>query len=434
MVDAIYLAYAQQSVKQVVEIKDNSFEQSGIIHSKIAGKYEIVTQESKDAESFDDMFNNADAFGKIRAAYIDSAHKISPKTKYEKRASAIGGEFGLTTAQYNNISFNAVANVSQSIEFLNPSKDRLNEDFFGKDVSSYAYLSQFSIDYEKDNFKARLGRIKIETPYANSDDIRMAANTFEGVDLRYDYNDNFKTDMFFVNRWAGYDSQDEDGALYQNEFKKLVDGSSFGMVGASLIYKYAKESEATLWYNYIDEMCSIIYAEIVGIYFSNSESFHIDYGLQASIISEMNNSNVDGSVYGGILIFHYNNIFLGGAYNITLVDEGKYITNGFGGGPYYTSLDEATISAISEAIPGKNAKSTRVGLGYEFKEDYLEGAVLELVYGKLYNGVGAIYEKDIILSYDYDEKLRFEATYTKYDSSGDKNNFDRYLLRLDYNF
>lgn len=434
MVDAIYLVHAEQSVKQVVEIKDNSFDQSGIIHSKIAGKYEIVTQESKNAQSFDDMFNNAEAFGKIRAAYIDSAHKISPKTKYEKRASTIGGEFGLTTAQYNNISFNAVANVSQSIEFLNPSKDRLNEDFFGKDVSSYAYLSQFSIDYEKDNFKARLGRIKIETPYANSDDIRMAANTFEGVDLKYDYNENFKTDMFFINRWAGYDSQDEDGALYQNEFKKLVDGSSFGMVGASLIYKYAKESEATLWYNYIDEMCSIIYAEIVGIYFSNNESFHIDYGLQASIISEINNSNVDGNVYGGMLIFHYNNIFLGGAYNIVLVDEDKYITNGFGGGSYYTSLDEATISAISEAIPGENAKSVRVGLGYEFKEDYLDGAVLELVYGKLYNGVGAIYEKDIILSYDYDEKLRFEATYTKYDSSGDKNNFDRYLLRLDYNF
>lgn len=206
------------------------------------------------------------------------------------------------------------------------------------------------------------------------------------------------------------------------------------MVGASLIYKYAKESEATLWYNYIDEMCSIIYAEIVGIYFSNNESFHIDYGLQASIISEINNSNVDGNVYGGMLIFHYNNIFLGGAYNIVLVDEDKYITNGFGGGSYYTSLDEATISAISEAIPGENAKSVRVGLGYEFKEDYLDGAVLELVYGKLYNGVGAIYEKDIILSYDYDEKLRFEATYTKYDSSGDKNNFDRYLLRLDYNF
>lgn len=434
MVDAIYLAYADQSVKQVVEIKDNSFDQSGIIHSKIAGKYEIVTQESKNAESFDDMFNNAEAFGKIRAAYIDSAHKISPKTKYEKRASAIGGEFGLTTAQYNNISFNAVANVSQSIDFLNPSKDRLNEDFFGKNVSSYAYLSQFSIDYEKDNFKARLGRLKIETPYANSDDIRMAANTFEGVDLKYDYNENFKTDMFFVNRWAGYDSQDEDGALYQNEFKKLVDGNSFGMIGASLIYKYAKESEATLWYNYIDEMCSIMYAEIVGIYFSKNESFHIDYGLQASIISEINNSNVDGNVYGGMLIFHYNNIFLGGAYNIALVDEDKYITNGFGGGPYYTSLDEATISAISEAIPGENAKSVRVGLGYEFKESYFDGAVLELVYGKLYNDVGAIYEKDIILSYDYDEKLRFEATYTKYDSSGDKNNFDRYLLRLDYNF
>lgn len=148
----------------------------------------------------------------------------------------------------------------------------------------------------------------------------------------------------------------------------------------------------------------------------------------------MNNSNVDGNVYGGMLIFHYNNIFLGGAYNTALVDEGKYITNGFGGGPYYTSLDEATISAISEALPGEDSKAARIGLGYEFNEGYLKGAVLEFVYGKLYHDSSAVYEKDIILSYDYNEKLRVGATYAKYDCTCDKNNFDRYLLRLDYNF
>lgn len=434
MVDAIYLAHADNNIKEVIEIKESSFEQGGMIHSKTAGKYEIVEENPKAAQSFQNMFENADVYGKIRAAYIDSAHKISPKTKYQKRASAIGGELGITTAEYNDISINGVFTVSQSLSFLNPSKKDLNEDFFGKNVDSYAYLSQFSIDYNKDGVRARAGRIKIETPYANSDDIRMAANTFEGIDIRYDYDQNLKIDMFYINRWAGYDSQDEDSLLYQDSFKKLVDNGSFGMSGISLTYKYDKESEATIWYNYIDKMCSILYSEIIGIYFTKYEDFHIDYGLQVSMINELENSNIDGDVFGAMLIFHYGNVFFGGAYNIAVVDEGNQITNGFGGGPYYTSLDEATISAVSEALPGENAKAFRVGVGYEFKDDYLDGAVLELVYGKLYNNTGAIYEKNILLSYEYNERLNIEATYAKYDCTCDKNNFERYLFRLDYKF
>ena len=317
-----------------------------MIHSKVAGRFEVVKELPKEADSFDGIFDYADAFGKLRVAYIDSAHKISNTPKEVKSATAFGGEFGFNTASFYDFSFHVSAYVSQSIPALNPSKDNVNEDFFDVYGDSFAYIGEVSVDYNGELFQTRVGRVRVETPYANSDDIRMAPNTFEGAWANVDYSSSLKTQAFYFNRWAGYDSQNEEALESQNSFKDLVNDDSFGMVGASITYEYAKDSEASFWYNYIDGMAAIAYAEVVGIYFINGQNVHLDYGLQLSSIEELENSNVDGEVLGVMAIMHYNGAFLAGAYNASFSDDGKYVSNGFGGGPYYTSLDEATISAI----------------------------------------------------------------------------------------
>ena len=441
MIDMILIAEAENTTPAVIEKRETALQQSGIIHSKVAGRFEVVKELPKEADSFDAMFDYADAFGKLRLAYLDSAHKISHSPKETKNATAFGSEFGFKTASFHNFSFNLSAYVSQGINTLNPSSDERNEDFFDVYGKSFIYIGEASLDYNSELFQTRLGRVRVDTPYANSDDIRMAPNTFEGAWANIDYTPTLKTQLLYFNKWAGYDSQDEDALLSQNEFKNLVDDDSFGMIGASLTYEYAKNSEASVWYNYIDSMAAITYGEIVGIYFIDGENIHIDYGLQASHIRELDNSNVDGNVLGAMAIMHYNGAFLGGAYNISYSDEGKYVTNGFGGGPYYTSLDEATISAISEgaATSGivtsdNNAEAFRIGTGYEFKNSLLDGLVVELVYGELYNDNGKIKEKDVILTYELGERWYAEAIYTDYSSSCDNNTFDRALVRLDYNF
>ena len=224
-------------------------------------------------------------------------------------------------------------------------------------------------------------------------------------------------------------------------FKNLVSNDKFGILGASFTYEYAQNSEISLWYNYIDGMAAITYAEAVGIYFIDGENIHVDYGLQYSNISELEDSNVDGDVFGAMAILHYKGLFFGGAYNASYSDEGKYVTNGFGGGPYYTSLDEATISAISEGsatssypLDPNNAQAFRLGSGYEFENIGIDGFVVEFVYGELYNDNGKIKEKDAIATYEIDERWYMEAIYTDYESSCSNNTFDRALVRIDYNF
>ncbi|MBU1658674.1 OprD family outer membrane porin [bacterium] len=434
MFDGIYLADAQLSSPKAIEQRE-AIEQMGLIHSKVAGKYEIVQKLPQEANNFDELFDYADFFGKLRLAYINSAHKISAlPNKEEKSATAFGGELGIKTAEYHGFGVTAITNVSQNVHFLNPRREDTNEDFFGRNVDSFAYISQASINYNHEQMQTKIGRILVETPYANSDDIRMAANTFEGAWAKIEYMPEFKTQVFYLNKWAGYDSQDELAGAFQNEFKNLVSEESFGMTGISLTYEYAKNSEMSLWYNYIDKMSQITYAEIIGIYFIDGDDFHLDYGAQYSNFQELNNSNVDGNVFGAMSILHYKGFFLAGAYNKALVEDGKYITNGFGGGPYYTSLDEATLSAISEALPGSDAESFKIATGVEFKSSTLEGLMVEFVYGELRNDEGMIEEKDIIMTYPLNQRWNFEATYTDYKSSGNKNTFDRTLVRLDYSF
>ncbi len=440
MIDMIYLAQADEVTPVVVEQRTTATQTSGLIHSKMAGRFEVVKKLPEKADSFDTMFDYADAFGKVRLAYINSASRINPlSNKVEKSATSIGGEFGINSAEYYGFGMHIVTYVSQGISFLNSSKNSLNEDFFTQDLDSFAYVAEASIDYNSDIFQTKIGRVRVETPYANSDDIRMAPNSFEGVWANIDYMQNLNTQLIYFNRWAGYDSQD--GDLYQDEFKDLVNDESFGMVGASIVYEYAPDSEISFWYNYIDKMSAIAYAEIVGVFSIDKTDIYFDYGLQASNIRELEDSNVAGNVFGAMGIAHYGGLFVGSAYNISLSDEGEYVTNGFGGGPYYTSLDEATISAISEgaATVGKpnsnnDAKAYRVGAGYEIEKSLLDGLVLELVYGKLYNDNGSIIEKDAVLTYDITDRLYFEAIYTNYKSSCNNNTFDRALVRVDYSF
>lgn len=204
------------------------------------------------------------------------------------------------------------------------------------------------------------------------------------------------------------------------------------MATVSLTYKYAPESEISLWYNFIDEMSSIIYTEIVGVE-PLGDDVLFNYGVQASHIEELKSSNVAGDVLGIMSILSYKGISLAGAYNIALVEDGKYITNGFGGGPYYTSLDEATIEAISEAVR-KDSESFRLGAGYEFSNFGLNGLIIEGVYGELYGSVHTLREIDAIITYEMRENLSFEAIYTNYEADVDNNTFDRYLVRMNYAF
>jgi hypothetical protein len=195
-----------------------------------------------------------------------------------------------------------------------------------------------------------------------------------------------------------------------------------------LAYRYNQESELSFWYQNIEYLADIYYGELNGVYDFNDD-YHLDYGLQYSHMIEDKNSNVEGDVIGAMLIGHYRDFFISGAYNKALVDKDKTITNGFGGGPYFTSLDEWTIAAASEYLPGEDVDFYRGGLGYDVTAIY---SSFEYAYGYLDIASKTVKEHDLVYTFNKDDKIQAQIVLMHYKLDNEKLN--RAIVRIEYNF
>ncbi len=398
----------------------------GALHNKTLSRRQVVKVLPQKASTVKEMFDYIDGYGKIRFGYFGNHYTEETQKWQNNFGSAVGGIVGIKTASYKGISVNVAAYVSQDLPFLYD-EDKTSYDFLTADGDSFAYLAEASLNYEDETVEAKIGRMALDLPYANTDDLRMAQNTFEGGWGKINLSEKISSQLFYLHRWAGFDSQDEEAGLSQDEFKNLVEDSR-GMIGVNITYNYAKEGEIALWYQNIENFADIIYAEINGVYDFNSD-LHVDYGVQYSSICEDKNSQVDGDVYGGMLIGHYKALFITAAVNFALVDKGKYVTDGFGGGPYFTSLDEATIAAASEALVGEDIDMYRTGIGYEIPFLY---SSFEYAYGYMSGDDTTIKEHDLVYTFNKDEKIQSQIIFANYKAKNTKLN--RVVARIEYNF
>ena len=397
--------------------------ESGQMHSKQAGRYEVVTTLPKESHSVHTMFEYARVEGSLRMASIYHRYE-----DYDNSALSVGGWFGFQTAAYRGINLHVKATTSQYVSWLNhdASQQMLAHDFFTAKGESFTYLSHANVHYKQNNISLTLGRMSVNTPYVDADDIRMAANSFEGVASRMLIADTFVVQALYFTRWAGYDSGEN-----QQEFTPLVpNGSGVGALGMS--YVPNDESSTELWYYHADAMSHILYAEYSGHY-NITEDFHMEYGVQGSYMAAMDNSAVDGIVLGAMAIVDYGPLFFGLSYNQGFVAAKSSVSDGFGAGPYYTSLDEATLGAVSQRAIGEDVMAYRVGVGYAFESS---GLVIEGVYGQLHSERRSVnlWESDLIVTYDISQDIALNASLTAFHSHDKSESFERGLVRVDYKF
>ncbi len=389
------------------DIKDDSI---GLIHQRAAlGKRGIVVKKfPKKADSFDNIFDYADAYGKVRFGYFVSDYKVKNNSSLNKRKfnSNIGGIAGIKSVEYKGFGFNIATYISQDLPFLYNTNYR-GDISLSKDKKSYAYIAEASLDYSNDKVSINVGRFAKDTPYLNTDDIRMTQDTYEGAFGEFNLNDNLTIDIIYAKRWAGFDSAD--GSNSQNEFKNLVEGS-FGLVGTGLTYSFDDENQASFWGYYVDKYAVLLYGEADGKL--KYDYGHIDYGFETAYNKELGSSNVNGIVVGGLGIFHIDEFFISLADDFAFVKVGDVVSDGFGGGPYLTSLNEATIATVSEIKQQRvgetknNINFFRTGFGYDIPAF---DSSLEYTFGYVSMGVDAIKENDIIYTYNKDDKITFEA-------------------------
>ena len=428
------------AILQAQEVSMTKSAEGGLVHNKQKGRYDIVLRLPQEANSFDTLFDYAKPFATFRLANVTERREVVAKPGVERpsNATAFGGVFGFDTASLYGMHLHLGAYVSQKIHALNPDNpSNQSNALLNATASSYTYVGEASIAYENSVIQIKAGRIRVDTPYADSDDIRMSPNSFEGASTYVNISQKWKVEAFFLTRWAGVDADEVD------IFTPLVhDG--YGLFGGGITYMLNAENEFSLWVYNIDKESDIVYAEGAGDLFF-SEAFHLEWGLQGSYIHERSDSAIAGEVVGAMMIADFDLVYVGLAYNYVFEENFKSITDGFGGGPYYTSLDEQTIGAISALSPGHDLGVYRLALGVDFTQIGVSGLNVEFVHGHFNVGDSPLnaVENDAVITYNMTDRWYVESIYAHGNVRDIDNNiadpestrnFQRLVTRLDYSF
>ena len=357
------------------------------------------------SSSIEDMFNNGSLSGEIRTLHSSYTNDNSENSY----ATAIGGSLNYELANYNGFSGGVEFRTSQDINLLTGEGDKFNDELSSVN-GNYNQLTQAYISYEYENLKLSVGRQLLDTPLADSDDIRMIANSFEAYILTYKLND-FSFVAGNVQKWQGVDAGLDDG---------WIKTAKYGVNLAAVLYTN-DTIEATLWYYNITKVSNAIYSDITTT-LELSKDFSLDLALQYLDESELNDSGVEATIYGVSTSLDYNNFGFTLAYNHSSKVDGKSSFSGFGGGTLYTSMDS---KILDEIVQDRDADSIMVSVSYE-----LDNLSLSYAYGDFSgdkNSLGKeahIVEQNFCLEYALSDDLTLSSTYAIDDNKDDSSSED----------
>jgi len=371
------------------------------------------------AEDLSQMFTNGKASGEIRVAHIDQDNETGAHTY----GTSLGGILKYETAEIERIQLGVAAYISQKIGFLSGNGEKINTDFFDAEGNSFVYLGEAYVKYGAGDLSVTVGRQLLDTPLDDRDDIRMLPNTFEGATAIYNAADDLVLTAAYLKRWAGYDSGDD-----ISKFKRL-DGMDSN--GAALVGIQSEQIENLAlqgWYYRIDNIADAFYTDATYSMKIN-DAFQIDLGGEYVHFSQDNASGVDGDVIGLEASLTYEMLSVGMAYNRSYNKDGTSPSNGMGGGPYFTSMEEWTIDGMEDARAYQLSGSVDMeGVG-------IKGLTMTVLYGNFESAPldQKVHETDLIATYSYSESLNADLSYAMIDDNTNTG-YDRFLARLMYKF
>jgi len=389
-----------------------------------------IAIQAKEAATVSEAFKEGTVGGQIRAGYIYVNPDITSLPHYY--TTALGGQLKYETAAYYGLSLGAAFYTSHAVMGLSGDREegKFNEEM--ADDGHYDLLAEAYINYRRESFNLRIGRQQIDTPYADSDDIRMTPNTFEGIVANYEMG-NITFLGAWLTKWQGPD------AAYG--FEDLIKGEEGVAIMAAT---YSRDDlEGGLWYYHTDGTADIIYGDIADS-FKLSENLSLKGSLQAAHQHEVNHSGIEATLLGAMAELSYKGLTLGLAYDKVLVDEDKAYFGGFGGGVGFINMFEMTAGVLSVHHDGEGWKGS---LSYDFSDMGITGLNAEYDYGHFQGDPHhEADEQNFILTYTPSKRWDLEITYDHIDDrhkdllEDDETHahldysLNRILVRANYNF
>lgn len=286
-------------------------------------------------------------------------------------------------------------------------------EFYGSDEDGISMVSEAYGKYIAKGWSLKGGRFLIDTPHADSDDIRMIPNAFEGVEGVYESNGS-KIVFAHLSKMAGWESGDEISSfkpLYQVlGLKRKTDGMNI----LGIAY-----SDYELWLYNIDEIANVLYMQAGYIF----DEFSVN--IQADLARDTGSAllgEIQSDLFGMMVQYDMSHLHLSVALNRVFGDTAAIFS--FGGGPYFTSMEDQTIDAA-----GKDAKAYTFGMEYEY-EDFVFGVAAGKFEGDRYKTT----ETDLSLSATLTKNAHFECVYAKVDDRIDDGDLDLFRIIMKYSF
>lgn len=387
------------------------------------------------AKSIQEMFSAGKVSGQLRSMYSKLDTKNTPNP--DVYATAVGGQLKYELASFHGFNAAAAFSTTHDVGFASGNNDKRNYGLSGED-GHYTELTEAYINYAFDGLNLRIGRQIVDTPLADSDDIRMIPNTFEAYIASYEVN-GFSLIAGQLERWQGADAGLEGAWTDAGE-----DGVHFGGVAYSheyvdvsaWYYGISKASDADLLAGTADNNANkSIYVDAIA-HLAVNDDIGFDFGAQYLKQSEDDNSNVESKIYGAIVEASIYDLGLSIGYNKSSKQDNKGSFSGYGGGTLFTNmdtmiLDEITFDRDASAIVGSISYSIA-----DFSMFYAYGD-----FDGENDSTGAkehIVEQNIGVEYTPNDDILISAIYVKDKNKEYSNipdfNTDNFRLFASYNF
>jgi hypothetical protein len=364
--------------------------------------------------------------------YIDLNMK-GDSTDPDSSAFAVGGHVHLDSKRWHGIMVGAEAYVVADPGFNSDDPDKVNGDFFDDGKDGFATLSQAFIDGAWGHTEVKIGRQMIDTPHADSDDIRMMPNYFMAYMLTNRDIEGLTLTLGQIDQMAGWENGIDAKKFVSVEKVLGADEKTAGIWLFSAAYEGFKNLSLQAWYYRMSDIADVIYLEAG--YELPTDIATFTFGAQYDTAKESGDEllgEIDSATWGvSVEAGFENGLTLLAAYNADNGDTGAF--GSLGGGPFFTSLEDQTLDAI-----GQKGDAWIAGAGYDFSARGLEGLKGGAVYGAFEADKSEAYETDeidIAAEYAIGERLTATLAYAIVDDKTDANeDYDQFRVILNYNF
>ncbi|MBU1667674.1 OprD family porin [bacterium] len=332
---------------------------------KVLGSLVALLIIEAEAGSIADTFEKAKVTGQVRTGAVQTEDELGDTSN----TLALGGHLGIKTNPLAGVSAGATFYTTNAL--FGQDEEAM---FLSSDAKSYSIVGEVYIQADVGNTNIKVGRQIIDTPYADSDDIGMVPNTFEGLRLINQDIPDTTIVLASLDKWSGVDSE-------QAEKFNNLQTSGDAVLTAGAIYEGLENTTLQAWHYKLDN-ANFNYVE------AGYETEQFSVALQ---YTDQDNSNRAYGVTAGVSL---GDLALTTAYNRV---NGE-VSNGFGGGPFFTSSEDHTIA---EAV---DQEALLIGVEYVVKD-----LTLGLTHVAFDKGED---ETDYLLSYAFNDVITLDIIHS----------------------